>query len=176
MKVKDKDNASESSEQDYIEPHHPEFADLRPAALDPDRNPDGTYKKGHSGCWKPGESGNPNGRPPKDSKPPKPPTPRTISACMKHMLDKQCTVKGYKQLTWKEALAKKVLKFAIAEGKSGLVKEILDRTEGTVAQLHEVEATSKTVLTFKVAEPPPDFLKNRMNGKLNGLTGKGIEN
>ena len=76
--------------------------------------PGGVTGKG----WKPGESGNPNGRPPKI---------RTIPDILHKIGDEEGTVDG--SLTKLDVVLRKVFDYAL-EGKSWAVQFIADRTEG----------------------------------------------
>lgn len=176
---KDSAEQTEAQESEYQEPEHPEFEDLNHparAGLDPNRRPDGTFIKGHKYQWKPGQSGNPNGRPPNgEQRPGKPPEITRITDLMRHMSSKPCTVKGYKNMTWAQAVAKAMFEYVVGKGNSRLAKELLDRLDGTVKQIHEVETTGRTILEFVVAEPPDkaQHEENMANGKLNGTTKAG---
>lgn len=157
------EDAKEASteEQDEEELTHPEFSEFR--------NSDGTFKDGkHPWAWQKGQSGNPEGHTPGI------PHGSKLSDLMKHLATKPCTKKGYKKLTWGEAFVKRIFEHALEKGNPQMCKEILDRIDGTVKQLHEVEATSKTILEFVVAKPPDpaQHEKNKQNGDLNGLTKK----
>jgi len=148
----------DKEQQEPTEPEHDEF-----------RNPDGTFKPGHPFRWQPGESGNPEGHTKGV------PHFKKLNDLMVHLAQQPCTRKGYKKLTWGEAFVKRLFEFALEKGNPAMCKEILDRIDGTVKQVHEVEANSKTILTFEIAKPPnPEQHKqNGENGKLNGLTKKG---
>lgn len=76
--------------------------------------PGGVTGKG----WKPGESGNPNGRPPKI---------RSIPDILHKIGDEEGTVDG--NLTKLDVVLRKVFDYAL-EGKAWAVQFIADRTEG----------------------------------------------
>lgn len=150
-----------AEQQDEEEQEHPEFSEFR--------NPDGTFKNGsHPWAWQKGHSGNPKGHIPGI------PNYSKLSDLMKHLAMQPCTKKKYKKLSWGEAFVKVIFEHALEKGNPTLVKEILDRIDGTVKQVHEVEAQSRTILEFVVAKPPDpaQHEKNKKNGDLNGLTRK----
>jgi len=179
MNQKGSENASNDSEQEYQEPEHPEFDDINNRATeDPFRNDDGTFKKGHNHGFQKGQSGNPSGRPKNGEQDiGNAPSMNSITALLRHLSKKPCTIKGYKKMTWGQALAKKMFMFSLEKGNAQLCKELLDRIDGTVKQIHEVDATSKTILKFSVAEAPDkaQHEENKANGKLNGTTKAGDE-
>ena len=86
--------------------------------------------------WKPGQSGNPGGRPKGES----------VTATLRRMLQQEHNGK-----TIQEILAERVIKEAIS-GKFQFAKELRDRLEGRPAQKVEV-AAAEDLLTFVV--PPP---------------------
>jgi hypothetical protein len=106
----------------------------------------------------------------------------TVTSCLQHLLSEEVPEthkfhKKYKGKKWAQALAERMLEYAMAKGNPQLIKEILDRNDGTVKQVHEVEAQSRTIIEFVVAQPP-DPAQHKQNGendKLNGLTKKGEE-
>lgn len=73
--------------------------------------------------WKKGQSGNPGGRPKGES----------VTSALRRLLESE---HGGKRLL--DLLAERILKEALS-GKHAFVKEVLDRTEGTVNQKHEVK-------------------------------------
>ena len=85
--------------------------------------------------WKPGQSGNPGGRPKGES----------VTATLRRMLQQEHNGK-----TIQEILAERVIKEAIS-GKFQFAKELLDRLDGRPAQKVEV-AAAEDLLTFVV--PP----------------------
>jgi hypothetical protein len=86
----------------------------------PDYMPGGITGKG----WVPGQSGNPGGRP----------KGRSVTALLRQLLDQE-----HNQKKLAELLAERLLKEALT-GKLGHIKEVLDRTEGRVADRVQVEA------------------------------------
>lgn len=174
MEQEGNESPKANSEQEYVEPEHPEFDDLNNrASEDPNRNPDGTFKDGHNCGFQKGQSGNPNGRPKTGEQPVgHEPAPTTVTACIRHLMKKPCTVRGYKKMTWAQALSKAMLTHALEKANAQLCNSILDRAEGTVKQIHEIDATSKTILKFSVAEAPDkkQHEENLNNGNLNGTT------
>jgi len=180
MTQEEKDSSKTNSEPEkFSEPEHPEFDELNnPAKYDPNRNEDGTFKEGHTAGWKKGQSGNPSGRPKNgEQHVGQVPDINRITDLLRFMASKPCTVAGYKKMTWSQAVAKKMYEFIVKEGKYQLCNDLLDRVDGTVKQLHEVDATTRTVLKFEVAKPPnkKQHEENKANGKLNGLTKAGDE-
>lgn len=83
--------------------------------------------------FKPGESGNPNGRP-KGVK--------NVTTILREMLEKIAPTdvadakfvkefcKGLKSVTNADAIAARILKAALVDGESWAIKELIDRTEG----------------------------------------------
>lgn len=149
-----------SDRQEEQEPVHDEF-----------RNPDGTFKPDHPWAWKKGQSGNPRGHIPGI------PQNAKLTDLMQHLAKQRCSLEGYKKLTWGEVFCLKMFEHAVKKGNPRMSKEILDRIDGTVKQVHEVEAQTKTIVEFVVAHPPDSARheKNKQNGDLNGLTKKGDE-
>jgi hypothetical protein len=76
--------------------------------------------------WKPGQSGNPGGRPKGES----------IVALLRRVLEQE-----HHGRPLKEILAERLVKEALA-GKHAFVKELLDRVEGPVNQRHEVKQSN----------------------------------
>lgn len=73
--------------------------------------------------WKKGESGNPKGRPTKEE---------CITSIVKEMLE-QIHPDDPKKRTWKQLVAEAMLRHTV-KGKGDFMKEVLNRTEGKVAQ------------------------------------------
>jgi hypothetical protein len=102
--------------------------------------------------WKPGQSGNPNGRPKGQS----------VTSLLRELLGQEHNKKKLAAL-----LAERLLKDAL-QGKLGHIKEVLDRTEGRVADRVQVEAAQGQGLVINVvrrgeAVPPhngPQMLMN----------------
>ncbi len=93
--------------------------------------------------FKPGQCGNPNGRPKGSG----------VTDRLKKLLDEEVTLKG-KQTTMAEALAQVVLNKAL-KGDHKFVKELLDRVEGKVTDKLEVEGNMKIIQQrFTVAKKP----------------------
>lgn len=84
----------------------------------------------------------------------------SITACLNKLINEDIP-KGhkfhikYKGKKWSRALAERMLEFALTKGNPALIKEILDRCDGTVAQLHEIGIT-KTIVEFVEAEQPKE--------------------
>jgi hypothetical protein len=88
--------------------------------------------------WKPGQSGNPKGRPPKLL---------SITNLIKERLEKidEKTGKTYAQL-----IAEKLVELAL-DGDHEAHKEILNRIDGKVVEKHEIEGHVPVTLIFKPA-------------------------
>ncbi len=86
--------------------------------------------------WKPGESGNPLGRPPKDV---------SITSHIKRLLEQE----GEKGRTNAELIAQALIDIAKdslnTKGKASIVKEVLDRVEGKVKDTLLVEGGSVSI-------------------------------
>lgn len=89
------------------------------------RNGNGQNKAFVEKKWKPGQSGNPKGRPKK----------KTLSEEIQGLLDD--TMKGAGGMTHREALARVIIKEAL-RGKFQFTKEIYERMEGKVADKTEL--------------------------------------
>lgn len=77
--------------------------------------------------WKPGQSGNPKGRP----------KGRSITAVLRDMLDDDAVDTQGKKQKVKRAVAGALLRRALG-GDVKAIREVLDRTEGRVKEQHEV--------------------------------------
>ena len=88
--------------------------------------------------WKPGQSGNPRGRPPKQE---------SLTSLLKAELDK-INPEDTEGRTWRELIVMATLKLAVAGNKTAL-KEVWDRSDGRV--LKEIEVTENRTEPF-VAE------------------------
>lgn len=107
---------------------------------------DGTFAKGHKlgNRFKPGESGNPAG---------KPPGAKRVSTVLREMMERVAPreikntefvkefCKGRKKVTIADALAARLLTAALIEGESWAVREILDRLEGKAPQSIDIDMT-----------------------------------
>jgi hypothetical protein len=94
--------------------------------------------------WKPGQSGNPGGRPKGES----------IVSLLRKVLEQEHNGKALKEL-----VAERIVKEALS-GKHAFVKEMLDRLEGPVGQTHKVEVGPLTFaeLSAQLAKLPEDEL------------------
>ena len=91
------------------------------------------------GRWKPGQSGNPKGRPPKAI---------SITSLVKEILDEvpeevKPGVKNTEGKTWAELVAVTLVRGAV-EGNSAHLKELLERMEGKVTQPIRAELAPET--------------------------------
>lgn len=84
--------------------------------------------------FKPGQSGNPKGRPKGSG----------VTDKLRALLDEEVDLKGSK-LTMKEALAKVIINKAM-KGDHKFVKEVLDRTEGKATERLEVDGDVRMVV------------------------------
>jgi hypothetical protein len=73
--------------------------------------------------WKPGQSGNPSGRPKKST------DAKRLSDAYRIQLQEQCTAEGLEHLTWAEAIAVGMAQ-AAARGETTAAKELRETTEG----------------------------------------------
>ena len=92
--------------------------------------------------WKPGESGNPEGRPP-DFK--------YISDYLREILPQDCG----DGRTWGQKIAEEWVKQAAdtkARGNVPAREEVLDRTEGRVPETHKIESDVPITIIFKEVE------------------------
>lgn len=89
--------------------------------------------------WKPGQSGNPGGRP----------KGRSITARLRALLEQE---HGGKQLA--DLVAERFLK-DVLQGKLGHLKEMLDRLEGPVPSKTEVSGEGGSSLVFHIVEAKP---------------------
>jgi len=88
--------------------------------------------------WKPGQSGNPGGRP----------KGRSITGELRELLDGEHNGKGLSTI-----IAELVLKGAL-QGRLDFLKEIMDRTEGKSKEKVEVSGPG----TFVIHVPPPEII------------------
>lgn len=93
------------------------------------RKNNGKHQAFKEAQWKPGVSGNPKGRPKQ----------KTISEELRDVLDQE--MRGANGITHLEAMAKVMIKEAL-KGKFPFAKEILERTEGKVADKTELTGAS----------------------------------
>lgn len=90
----------------------------------PQRNDLGQYRAGNDTQWKPGQSGNPQGRTPKA---------KCITNMLEELLDTIAPVPNNTQgRTWRQVLAQSLLVNAV-KGNAAIAKEILNRIEGVQA-------------------------------------------
>lgn len=95
--------------------------------------------------FKPGESGNPNGRP-KGS--------RNFTTKVRDALEKMADGKTY---TYEEALIKTILKRAIVDGNDRMLRLIWNYLDGMPAQEHKVEAdVTYNIINYKGWNEPKD--------------------
>lgn len=92
--------------------------------------------------FKPGESGNPEGRP-KGSK--------NLSTILREMLELEIEVDGVK-ITQKDAMIKKLIKKS-TDGDIKAIQEIFDRTEGKAKQEIKLDGLTEPVFNVKIAKP-----------------------
>jgi hypothetical protein len=102
--------------------------------------------------WKPGQSGNPNGRPPKEV---------CVTSLIKDILNEEV---GKDKKTKAHQLARAIVNGAIGLDKTAL-KELLARVDGPVQQKVAVEEKVKQILEFVVAEDPRKKGKGASNGR-----------
>lgn len=103
--------------------------------------------------WKPGQSGNPGGRKPGLS----------ITAVLRKMLDEAVEDTQGNKVKMKRAVARALLVRALG-GDVRAIRELLDRTEGKVAEKHEVWGSLHMSTT--------DLINKAMNG---GFQDDGVE-
>lgn len=89
--------------------------------------------------WKPGQSGNPNGRPRKAE---------CLTSLLKEEIEKMCLSDKLKR-TWKELLVIGTMRLAIA-GNATALKEVWERMDGKVTQPLGVDGADSMEVTFKI--------------------------
>lgn len=104
-----------------------------------------SFAKGNEHAFKPGQSGNPKGRPPITGH------ERAITHSSKKIseayaiyLEQRCGLEGYEHLTWGEAIAHGMMRVAVG-GDVQAAKELRESTEGKIAD--------KMQLTGKDGQP-----------------------
>lgn len=90
----------------------------------PDKQAD---NRGTETRWKPGQSGNPKGRPPKHE---------SLTSLLKEELD-QASPQDKEGRTWKELIVLATLRLAVAGNRTAL-REVWDRSDGKVTKQFEV--------------------------------------
>ena len=110
--------------------------------------------------WKPGQSGNPKGRP----------KSATISEEIRAALE-EFIKHGGQNLSTREAIAQVIIKQALA-GRYTFVKEIMDRTEGKVAEKMEMSGPGGEklfdVIDLAAQDDRETFYKLLQRGPING--------
>jgi hypothetical protein len=96
--------------------------------------------------WKPGQSGNPGGRP----------KGRSVTSELRDLLDNEHNGKRLAAI-----IAELIMKGAL-QGKLDYLREIIDRTEGKAPAMLEVQAT---VLSFVVHVPGPEIIGQAAHDK-----------
>jgi len=95
-----------------------------------------------SGSWQPGQTGNPNGRPPKVK-------------CLTDLLRKRLAKKGANGKTNLEIITNKVLELAL-NGERWAVELIYDRIEGKPRQALELSGDARLAFTLDLGEKNDD--------------------
>jgi len=93
------------------------------------------------GKWKPGQSGNPEGRPPKKE---------CLTSLLREEIEKKCQ-SDKKGRTWKELIVLTTLELAI-KGNSVALREIWDRIDGKLATpvgIADIEQLNECIDTLK---------------------------
>ena len=95
--------------------------------------------------WKPGQSGNPKGRPKNI---------QYLSEMLRDQLDQVPeTIDGEPNTkTWRDLICDSILRAAVKGNQPALTKELLDRIEGKVTDKHRIEGESPVRLVFVPAE------------------------
>lgn len=95
--------------------------------------------------WKPGQSGNPKGRP-KGIK--------YMSEMLREQLDQvPDTIDGKKNTkTWRELICDSILRAAVKGNQPAITKELLDRIEGKVKDTHQVEGDVPVNIVYKLVK------------------------
>lgn len=93
--------------------------------------------------WKPGQSGNPKGRP-KNVK--------YVSELLQEELHQVPeTIDGKKNTkTWAELICERMLTAAVEGGQPAIIKELLDRIEGKVKDTHQIETGDISIVYKQV--------------------------
>jgi hypothetical protein len=105
------------------------------AASDTPRGERGQFNGPNPHTWKPGQSGNPNGRP----------KAKTLSEAIREQLARACE-EDTEGRSWAEVVAEQLVKVAAGkshENSTNAVREICDRTEGKPRQPVELDATGE---------------------------------
>ncbi len=93
--------------------------------------------------WKPGQSGNPKGRP-KNIK--------YLTELLREQLDEvPDTIDGKKNTkTWRELICDSILRAAVKGNQPAITKELLDRIEGKVKDAHQIEGEVPIHIVYKL--------------------------
>ena len=105
--------------------------------------------------WKPGQSGNPNGRPTKDV---------CITSLIKEFLEKEAD--GSK--THAQLVAEAIVKLAEDhhfKGNVSAIKELLDRIEGKVPETHNIKSDIPVIIQPVVYERCDDAIQRQDKGQ-----------
>lgn len=91
--------------------------------------------------WKPGQSGNPNGRPKNTV---------YLSEMLRDQLDHVPeTIDGEPNAqTWRDLICDSILRAAVKGNQPALTKELLDRIEGKVTNKHQIESELPVKILF----------------------------
>ena len=95
--------------------------------------------------WKPGQSGNPKGRPKNTV---------YLSEMLRDQLDQVPeTIDGEPNTkTWRDLICESILKAAVKGNQPALTKELLDRIEGKVKDKHQIDGELPVTIQFVPAE------------------------
>jgi len=93
--------------------------------------------------WKPGQSGNPKGRP-KNIK--------YMSEILREQLDQVPeSIDGKKNTkTWRDLICESILRAAVKGNQPAITKELLDRIEGKVKDTHQIETGDISIVYKQV--------------------------
>jgi hypothetical protein len=89
--------------------------------------------------WKPGQSGNPKGRPPK------------LISITSQLKEHLCEIDEATEKTKAEIIVEKLIDLALA-GNLEAIKEIMNRVDGKVVERHEIENKTPVTLVFMPAQ------------------------
>ena len=91
--------------------------------------------------WKPGQSGNPKGRPKKTV---------YLSEMLKEQLDEVPeTIDGKQNTkTWRDLICESILRAAVKGNQPAITKELLDRIEGKVTEKHDVTSGNEPLMNL----------------------------
>lgn len=101
-------------------------------------------KQANSGSWKPGQSGNPKGRPPKG---------QSFAEILRQVGEEFTPVPGIEdKISKMEAISRKLWAEA-SKGEAWAIRELLDRIDGKPKQNIVSENESKIVIEHEIADP-----------------------